>query len=272
MKTLLITLLIASALFAQNSYDYENMTKEQYAAELLKWQNKRKDKEKRLAEIQAEMDKLNAEEQKFNSDADQARTDLAKEVGVENQDGLNAYLGELNTLRSDVESFMAQSPEEAYKNRKELDALRKRLEEYKGKDAAHVKEAMAAIASIENLLEQAKEKATLPNTVYEVQRGDYLWKIAKKDDVYGDAYAWVRIYNANKNLIKDPNMIFPSQVLSVPRSVEANQYLIQRGDNLFKIAKEFGNSFSWTKIHQSNSTLIEDPNLIFPYQVLTVPN
>jgi nucleoid-associated protein YgaU len=272
MKNLLIILVIASAMFSQNSYDYENMTKEQYTAELLKWQNKRKSSEARLAELEKEMAALQADEQKVIADTDQARTDLAVKAGLADQAGLDAYLADLSSLRSEVETFMSQSPEEAYKNRAELAKLRARLEAHKTSNGSHVAEALDMIASIDSLLVQAAEKATLPNTVYEVQKGDYLWKIAKKDDVYGDAYGWTRIYNANKNLINDPNLIFASQVFSVPRSVEANQYLIKRGDNLFNIAKEFGSVFSWTKLHEANSTLIEDANVIFPHQVLTVPS
>jgi nucleoid-associated protein YgaU len=50
---------------------------------------------------------------------------------------------------------------------------------------------------------------------YEVKSGDSLSKIAKR--VYGDAKAWPKIHEANKDLIKDPNKIFPGQKLKIPR-------------------------------------------------------
>ena len=49
---------------------------------------------------------------------------------------------------------------------------------------------------------------------YEVKSGDSLSKIARRE--YGDANAWQRIFEANKDLIKDPNKIFPGQVLKIP--------------------------------------------------------
>jgi|LSQX01.1.fsa_nt_gb LysM repeat protein len=49
---------------------------------------------------------------------------------------------------------------------------------------------------------------------YAVQRGDSLWKIAKK--FYGDGSQWKKIYNANKSKIKDPNKVYPGQVLIIP--------------------------------------------------------
>lgn len=49
---------------------------------------------------------------------------------------------------------------------------------------------------------------------YTVQNGDYLKKIASK--LYGDASFWETIYNANKDIIKNPNLIYGGQVLCIP--------------------------------------------------------
>jgi nucleoid-associated protein YgaU len=52
--------------------------------------------------------------------------------------------------------------------------------------------------------------------VYTVQSGDSLSKIAKKH--YGDANAWTKIYNANKEKIGDnPDLIRPGQRFVIPR-------------------------------------------------------
>lgn len=47
-----------------------------------------------------------------------------------------------------------------------------------------------------------------------VVAGDNLSKIAKS--VYGDATKWKTIYEANKSIIKDPNLIYIGQVLTIP--------------------------------------------------------
>ena len=49
---------------------------------------------------------------------------------------------------------------------------------------------------------------------YVVASGDSLSKIAKRE--YGDASKWRRIYEANKDLIKNPDLIYPGQELKVP--------------------------------------------------------
>jgi nucleoid-associated protein YgaU len=49
---------------------------------------------------------------------------------------------------------------------------------------------------------------------YEVQKGDSLSKIAKRE--YGDAQQWRRIFEANRDQIKDPDLIHPGQKLRIP--------------------------------------------------------
>jgi len=49
---------------------------------------------------------------------------------------------------------------------------------------------------------------------YVVQQGDTLWAIAKK--YYGDGSKYTKIYEANKNIIKNPNLIYPGQKLVIP--------------------------------------------------------
>lgn len=49
---------------------------------------------------------------------------------------------------------------------------------------------------------------------YTVQSGDTLSKIAK--DHLGDANAYMKIFNANKDQLSDPDKIKPGQVLKIP--------------------------------------------------------
>ncbi len=50
---------------------------------------------------------------------------------------------------------------------------------------------------------------------YTVKKGDYLSKIAKQ--VYGNANKYNVIFEANKPMLKDPNLIYPGQVLVIPQ-------------------------------------------------------
>ncbi len=50
--------------------------------------------------------------------------------------------------------------------------------------------------------------------IYEVKPGDSLSRIAKAE--YGNANEWNRIYEANKDILKDPDKIYPGQKLKIP--------------------------------------------------------
>jgi len=49
---------------------------------------------------------------------------------------------------------------------------------------------------------------------YTVQRNDTLQKISKK--FYGTTKKWMQIYEANKDVLKTPNRVYPKQILRIP--------------------------------------------------------
>ncbi len=73
-----------------------------------------------------------------------------------------------------------------------------------------------------NKIPKAKPKRETKNSpapkkkaqTYTVKKGDCLWVIAKK--YYGDGKLYPKIFNANRNKIKNPNLIYPGQVLTIP--------------------------------------------------------
>ncbi|NNC78414.1 MAG: peptidoglycan-binding protein LysM [Woeseiaceae bacterium] len=66
-------------------------------------------------------------------------------------------------------------------------------------------------------VDPAKEKEKEPEEkaeFYEIVSGDTLGKIAKK--YYGKSSAYMRIFEANKDIISDPNKIYPGQKIKIP--------------------------------------------------------
>lgn len=60
-----------------------------------------------------------------------------------------------------------------------------------------------------------RETSSAPKVkTYTVKSGDCLWNIAKK--YYGNGAQYTKIYNANTGKIKNPNLIYPGQVLTIP--------------------------------------------------------
>lgn len=58
------------------------------------------------------------------------------------------------------------------------------------------------------------ESPSVPSGEYVVKTGDNLWKISL--DLYGDGFKWVDIWNQNKKLILNPNVIEVGMKLALP--------------------------------------------------------
>jgi hypothetical protein len=52
---------------------------------------------------------------------------------------------------------------------------------------------------------------------YLVVRGDSLWTISGKPDIYNNPYQWPLIYKANRDKINDADLIYPGQELEITR-------------------------------------------------------
>lgn len=64
------------------------------------------------------------------------------------------------------------------------------------------------------VIEASREAADSPAEVVTVQPGSTLWAIAT--DRYGEGVLYVRVYEANKDRIRDPDLIYPGQVFNLP--------------------------------------------------------
>jgi len=107
----------------------------------------------------------------------------------------------------------------------------------------------------------------IPLFNYTVVPGDTLRGIAQR--FYGDENQWPIIYNANRDQLDNPDVIFPSSLLRIPST---DQYTVVTGDTLRRIAQQFyGDETQWPRIHEANRDQIPNPDQIFPGQVLNIP-
>ena len=105
-----------------------------------------------------------------------------------------------NKAKAQAENAVAQAEEE---NKKFLNA---------NSDAA----AMAASSA-------SSGAAAGSVSSYSVVRGDNLWSISGKDEVYADPYQWPLIYKTNRNKIKDADLIYPGQVFDIDQNASASE-------------------------------------------------
>jgi len=195
-------MLLSVNLFAQN----KEMTKEE-------WQNEINRLTERKVALTSELNTLKAEVANLNK----------------MRDGLKAYDDCMNELyamigatKADVDNF-----------RKQLAALTSKIDAKQAPKADRQAELDAMKKSKISTLPEFFDKVhnqlqrkldawiDAPKEInYTVVKNDNLWNIAKKKEHYANPFAWPIIYKANRDQIKNPDLIFPKQNFKIPNLTE----------------------------------------------------
>lgn len=100
------------------------------------------------------------------------------------------------------------------------DVIQKEIVE--GKAAAMKADAQSRSAASKGTAAAPAAAVAMPEfDKYKVVRGDNLWNISKAK--YLNPFMWPLIYWANKEQIKDPDLIFPGQVFKIRKDVDADK-------------------------------------------------
>ena len=198
LSLLSLVLLLSVISFAQE----REMTEEEWQAEMTRLGEKKTSLLNEIDALKSDIDNLNAQKSGLQS-PEECIDELYALVGATRQD-VDNFRGAVNELDGKI-----RRKEGPKKDRQaDLDALKMNkisaLPEFFQK--VHVQMQKALDAWVEK-----------PDVIsYKVVRGDHLWGIAKKKEHYGNAFAWPIIYKANRDQIKDPDLIYPNQVFKVP--------------------------------------------------------
>ena len=270
-----IVLALVLATGSTPSLAQEKMAMKDYNQQLLDWQNRERVAKDEIAKLDTEIEALKAQIADLDAQTKEVWNEIYATLGVTEAD-VNAYRAELDDLDRQLSALAALSPEELFKRRKEVDAIEQKLNEMKGSRIALLTEMMNRIAASEGKIAQLRAK--MPKGLYEeytVVRGDYLWRISKKPDIYGDPMQWIRIYSYNRDQIKNADLIYPDQIFKIHKENSPDEYLVSRGDFLARISGNvdvMGDPTKWRQLYEANKDVVgEEPNLIYPYQILRIP-
>lgn len=169
----------------------------------------------------------------------------------------------------DAQIYLQQKKQELQDLENQLQTLQKKWDSLN----LILEELNKQASELEAEINELKAEINKYPTEYTVKKGDCLWKIAGMPYIYNNPIRWPRIYRANIDKIKDPNLIYPNWVLKIPHGL-AKTITVIPGDCLWKIAGlywVYNNPWQWTKIYEANKDKIKDPDLIYPGQEFTIP-
>ena len=205
-KYLLSLLSLVLLLSVTSVAQQEEMTEEEWQAEMTRLGEQKSSLTNEIDALKSDIDNLNAQKSAIQP-YDECIDELYSMVGATRNDVAN-FRGAVNELDGKI-----RRKEGPKKDRQaDLDALKSNkisaLPEFFSK--VHVQMQKALDAWVEK-----------PDVIsYKVVRGDHLWGIAKKKVHYGNGFAWPIIYKANRDQIKDPDLIYPDQVFKIPPLTE----------------------------------------------------
>jgi nucleoid-associated protein YgaU len=206
MKKYLIGLFVFLLFFSANIFaqqtEQDTLTNDQWETMMTDLRAQKETLAKEDSSLQVEVANLKATDAKTQS-YDDCMDELYAMVGATKADVAN-YRNAVNELKGKIDGQVSPKAD----RQKDLDALKANKISALPEFYDEVHNTMQA--SLDAWMEAP------PEVNYTVVRGDCLWNIAKKKDFYGNGFAWPNIYKANRDKIKDPNLIFPKQVFKIP--------------------------------------------------------
>lgn len=182
----------------------EEMTTDEWEAEMTRLKDKKESLTKEISALQNEVNNLKTTKLQSFEDC---MNELYAMVGATKAD-VDNFRKAVNELDGKVRRKEGPKVD----RQKDLDALKmikiSALTEFFDKVHNQMQR------SLDSWVEEVKE------TNYTVVRGDHLWGIARKSEHYGNGFAWPMIYKANRDNIKNPDLIYPQQVFSIPKLTE----------------------------------------------------
>lgn len=203
-KKYLISFLSVLFLLSVTVIAQDKMTEEEWEAEMTRLKDKKESLTKEIAALQNEVNNLKT--QKLQSYED-CMNELYALVGATKADVDN-----FRKAVSELDGKIRRKEGPKADRQKDLDALKMNkisaLPEFFDKVHNQMQR------SLDSWVEESKE------INYTVVRGDHLWGIARIQEHYGNGFAWPMIYKANRDKIKNPDLIYPKQVFSIPKLTE----------------------------------------------------
>ncbi|MGL1936653.1 MAG: LysM peptidoglycan-binding domain-containing protein [Fibrobacterales bacterium] len=217
-KSILTAILLIAA---TNSFAQEEMTYDQYLVELKKEQDREGTAKQQIDQLEKDIADLQGQLTNSKSQIESLWQEMLDFVGI-TQEEFDTFAQKIDDLTMQIQSFESEYSEMLAEWSKQLDIADKEVESIKANKIAIFPRLDGKITGLEDALLASKEaRAAMRGNTYTVrlipERRDCLWRIAENDEIYGDAFKWPQIYSANKDQIKDPDLIFPGQELVIPQ-------------------------------------------------------
>jgi len=228
MKYLIRFTMIAAFLsaFVFGSFAQEQMTKEEWQKQVTEMTTKRNDLKNQFTNIQKEVADLQKQ--------DAEKTQALKQC----QDAMKALEGQqaaplaakLDAIDARLSELSRLSNQDLWARRAELDTVQNWINDAMKDPISAIKKYQDRLKDQQSRLDALKKslaeiiasgEVTPTYTVGTWAKDrDCLWNIAKKPKIYDNPFLWPKIWQGNRDQIKNPDLIYKGQKLKIPQKAD----------------------------------------------------
>lgn len=219
--TLIVALVCAMAVCATA----QEMSKEEWQKQVTELTAKRNDLKNKLSALQTEVENLKKQDADKAAALKACQDELAAMTGG-TPEQQKAYNDKLGRVENWINELSRLSNQDLWARKGEIDQIQQLLDELKKEkftalpqNYERVNNAQQRLDALKKTLQQLTESGQMGVT-YTVgtwaRDRDCLWNIAKKPKIYDNAFLWPKIWQGNRDQIKNPDIIHPGQKLKIP--------------------------------------------------------
>lgn len=220
-----VILVMLAALLLAGSAVAQEMTKEQWQQEITKYTAQRDELNAKLKTLNDEIAALKSQSEKADGDYKSGIDELYAMVGADAEKA-TAFGTEIASSEMKADELTRLSDADLAARSGEVDELTQKvaaLWENKLSLIPEFWDRLTALNEKNKSLVTALQAQVKVYTVGTWQRDrDCLWNISKKKDIYSNPWLWPKIWQGNREQIKDPDTITPGQKLKIPKGNELN--------------------------------------------------
>jgi len=218
---------LATPILAQNAPPDCNATEAQMKAKpytkdqgdicIKEWEQKVKDLQDRLKALNDGISELNKSLASTNASIEKNNQDILSLLNA-TQKQLEDFAQRLGVLEGKTRGLKGMNDAQLAERQEELRFLENELNNMRGERIALYPPYFNRITELAREIRSLYR--TKPTKDYVVgtwaDDRDCLWNIAGKAEIYNDALLWPKVWQANTEIIRNPDVIFPGQRLTLP--------------------------------------------------------
>jgi uncharacterized coiled-coil DUF342 family protein len=214
----ILPLMLAALLFVSLAPAQE-MSKDQWQQEIDRYTKMRNDLSAKVKELTDRIASLESQSSTLDADYAKCLDELYALVGS-NREQADAFRSEIESAESKADELMRLSDADLMDRKGEVDELASKVKSLWENKLSLIPEFYDRLTALNDKVKSLQSTLAGSGKTYTVgtwaRNRDCLWNISKKRDIYNNAWMWPKIWQGNRDQIKDPDVIHPGQKLKIP--------------------------------------------------------